>query len=399
MLCSTRLIAWVACLAACTSNESGKTSDMMMEPPADLAIEGPPVKVLPCDSVTPGSGWQNITPPGDIGGSQAIALDPFEKGTLYVQMHKGGNGGHSPTDGIYKSSDCGATWKVLPPGRNASDAPDSNGNINNIHSGSIVSIILDPVEPGVMYTASNYGPMGIYKSTNGGIDWDQLLPDDLRKYLPGGGWFNALSVDPTDRQHLVGSTHTGCMDPYAPNCLAETRDGGKTWRLIPAPATGNEQCGPYIHDATTMLYVSGQVGAFLTTDDRPDNPKPTWTQISQGANGGDTGLLAYHAKNGKYYLGSDYGVLEGSEDFKTWTLDQMSPRPLPFIVGTGTNLFASSRGSDFFIASEDSPKAWSTFTTTGTAPKDAGRWLVYDSSHHLLYSSSWGDNLHRLATP
>jgi photosystem II stability/assembly factor-like uncharacterized protein len=358
-----------------------------------------PVKVLPCDGVSPGSGWQNVTPPGDLGDSQAIALDPFEKGTIYVQMHKGGNGGHSATDGIYKSSDCGSTWKVLPPGRNASDEKDMNGNSNNIHGGSIVSLIPDPVEPGVMYSASNYGPSGIYKSTNGGIDWDQLLPDDLRQYLPYKGWFNALSMDPTDRLHLVGSTHTGCMDPYAPNCLAETRDGGKTWRLIPAPETGNEQCGPYIHDGTTMIYASGQSGAFLTKDDRPDNPTPSWTQISQGANGADTGLPAYRATNGKYYIASDYGVLEGSADFTTWTLDTMSPRPLPFIVGDGTSLFASSRASEYFIAPENSPKDWKTFTTTGAVPKNAARWMVYDPSHHVLYTSMWGDGVYRLATP
>jgi hypothetical protein len=38
--------------------------------------------------------------------------------------------------------------------------------------------------------------------------------------------------------------------------VAETRDGGKTWRLLPAPESGNEQCGVYIHDATTMMYLA-----------------------------------------------------------------------------------------------------------------------------------------------
>jgi photosystem II stability/assembly factor-like uncharacterized protein len=314
-------------------------------------------------------------------------------------MHKGGNGHHSPTDGIYKSSDCGSTWQVLPPGRNASDAPNDAGGVVNIHSGSIVSLIVDPVDRGVIYTASNYGPSGIYKSTNGGVDWDQLVPADLQQYLQYGGWFNALSVDPTDRKHLVGGTHTGCMGPYAPNCLAETRDGGATWRLIPAPRSGNEQCGAYIHDATTMIYASGQDGAFLTTDDRPDNPSPTWTKISQGANGADTGLQAYRASDGKYYVGSDYGVLIGSQDFMTWTLDTQSPRPIPFIVGTGMNLFASSRSALYSTAKEAAPMAWSDLQAGGTPPTVSGRWLVYDEKHQVLYSSSWGDGLYRLATP
>jgi hypothetical protein len=358
----------------------------------------PDAMVLACADVVAGSGWQRITPPGDLGDTQAIALDPLNVGTLYVQMHKGGNGAHSPTDGIYKSSDCGSTWKVLPPGRNATDVAEA-GKVVNIHSGSIVSIIVDPVEPGVMYTASNYGPSGIYKSVDGGVDWDQLIPTDLQQYMQYGGWFNALSVDPTDRLHLVGATHTGCTGTYAPNCLAETRDGGKTWRLVPAPASGNEQCGAYIHNANTMMYASGQNGAYVTTDDLPTSSAPTWTKVSQGANGADTGLLAYHASNGKYYLGSDYGVLEGSADFVTWTLDTNSPRPVPFVVGTGINLFASSRSAMYSTAKETTPKAWSTLPASGTPPTVAGRWLVYEETHHLLYSSSWGDGLYRLATP
>ena len=55
-------------------------------------------------------------------------------------------------------------------------SPGDAGHVINIHSGSLVSLIVDPVERGVMYTASNYGPAGIYKSTNGGVDWDQLVP-------------------------------------------------------------------------------------------------------------------------------------------------------------------------------------------------------------------------------
>jgi hypothetical protein len=356
--------------------------------------------ILPCEGIVTGSGWQRITPPGDLGGTQAIALDPFEVGTLYVQMHKGGNGHHSPTDGIYKSTDCGSTWSVLPPGRNASDVPDAAGRVNNIHGGSLVSLIVDPVDRGVMYTASNYGPFGIYKSTNGGVDWDQLVPMDLQQYLQYGGWFNALSVDPTDHLHLVGGTHTGCMGKYAPNCLAETRDGGATWRLVPAPASGNEQCGVYIHDATTMMYASGQNGAFITKNDLPgtDAP-PAWTKISQGANGADTGLQAYRASDGKYYVGSDYGVLEGSPDFLSWTLDTNSPRPIPFIVGTGVNLFASSRSEMYSTAKETTPETWSELHASGTSPTASGRWLVYDGKHQVLYSSSWSDGLYRLATP
>jgi len=354
---------------------------------------------LACDAAQATSGWQRINPPGDLGDSQAIALDPFQAGVIYTQMHKGGNGAHSSTDGIYKSMDCGTTWAVLPPGRNASDKPDAQGKINNIHAGSIVGIILDPGEPGVMYIASNYGPSGIYKSVNGGIDWDQLIPADLQQYLPYGGWFNALSIDPTDRLHLIGATHTGCDGMYAPNCIAETWDGGKTWRLIAAPAYGNEQSGVYILDAHTMMYASPQNGVSLSIVDLP-NSFPTWHKIGQGASGADTGLSAAQADDGKYYIASDYGVLSGDKDDpNSWSADQ--PGRFRFIVRAGNKLVASvADAGSFYIASTTSPNTWTELKAGGTPPGLAGRWLVYDEVHHMLYSSNWGtgssDGLFRL---
>src|SRR5262249_48160392 len=189
--------------------------------------------------------------------------------------------------------------------------------------------------------------------------------------------------------HLVGGTHTGCKGPYAPNCLAETRDGGASWRLIPAPAVPNEQCGPYGYNQTTPVYGSGQDGPWVASADRPDNPNPTWAKINQGANGADTGLRAYRASTGKYYVGTDYGVLEGSSDFLSWTLDTTSPRPITYVVGDGTRLFASSRGKEFWVAEETTPKVWSQLPAAGTPPALAGRWLLYEATHKLLYSSEW----------
>jgi hypothetical protein len=353
-------------------------------------------KVLPCNGVNKGNGWENISPPGDLGDVCAVQLDPLNVGTLYVQMHKGGNGGHAPTDGLYKSTDCGSSWNIVTPGKNARD--HVQGEVN-IYSGSIVSLIVDPVVPGLIYIVSNYGPSGVWRSTNGGVDWEQTIPADLFPYLPSNGWFNALSMDPTDHRHLVGATHTGCTGKYAPNCLAETRDGGNTWRLIHAPQTINEASGPYVHDSHTMVYASGQNGLHLTTNDYPDNDSPMWTQVAGGANGGDTGLFAYQAKNGKYYLGTDFGIAAGSSDFKSWTMDQASVHQALFVIGDGEKLFAAVRGGPFYTTPEANPGTWTMLQATGNPPKWAGRWLLYESTHHILYSSIWETGIYRMVTP
>jgi hypothetical protein len=56
----------------------------------------------------------------------------------------------------------GATWTHVSTGANGSQ----------LDSGSPVSIVVDPVNQGTMYVAEIYGPPGVWKSTNGGVDWD-----------------------------------------------------------------------------------------------------------------------------------------------------------------------------------------------------------------------------------
>src|SRR5262245_62465389 len=120
---------------------------------------GPPHVVAPCavggDAGTAGV-WENITPP-DVGTTDAIALDPFVAGTLWL--------GTDPTGGkkggVFKSTDCGATWTHVNTGANG-DAVDT---------AHIWSMAVDYAEHGVIYVIGQYGPEGLWKSTDGGVSW------------------------------------------------------------------------------------------------------------------------------------------------------------------------------------------------------------------------------------
>jgi photosystem II stability/assembly factor-like uncharacterized protein len=350
--------------------------------------------ILPCPALDPKAGWQQITPPGDLGDSIVVQLHPHSPGTVYVNMHKGGNGNHSPTDGFYVSQDCGTTWSRIPQGRNSSDPG------TNIYSGSLQGLNIDPTNPNVMYTVSNYGPGGVWKSLNGGIDWDQIVPDDVTQYLGNpnipGPWFNALTMDPTNPQHLVGATHTGCMGPYAPNCLAETTDGGNTWKLVLAPdAGGNEANGMVILDATTMLYGTPQGGLFLTKDGGS-----SWSKVASGVSGAFAGFGAYRALDGTYYLSSDYGVLH-SPDFSSWALVPGSGMARA-LVGTGSQIIVSRYFSfTYSSAPESDASTWTDMSTNGgpATADNGGVYLRYDEAHRVLYSSNYDVGLWRLVLP
>jgi hypothetical protein len=366
-----------------------------------------------------GTGWQNITPTdpngGSLGASTVVQLDPTKPGTIYVQMHRGGNGNHYPTDGLYVSDDCGSTWSRVPQGRNASDG-DGGTSAVNVYSGSFASLIIDPMEPTVFFAVSNYGPGGIWKSTDAGVDWDQMLsPTGAGQYVaaswdsPGhpGMWFNALEMEATDHLHLVGATHTGCIGAFAPNCLLESRDGGITWNAILAPAVGsNEANGVYILNATTMLYGTPEDGLYLTTNDDGATSAPAWTKVGQGVSGAGSGYPPYrsHAacpgggSPGCYFVASPYGVV-ASPDFLSWATVPNSP-PCRSLVGTGTNLYATDFNSfTYWTAPESQPTSWPQVDAGGAPIGDnGGVYIVYEGQHHLLYTSNFDVGLWRLAT-
>ena len=160
-----------------------------------------------CDQLPDPGKWENITPEG-ITDSRVLMVDPFDAGVLYVS----GEG-----KGFFKSSDCGATWEHVNTGQNGS----------SLDMGMIVSGAMDPVEKGVMYAVPIYGAGGLWKSSNAGVDWEQLFPDgsEVQKTVEYN-FFDSVTIDPTNHNHLVAGTHANCKAPYDPVCQAESTDGG-----------------------------------------------------------------------------------------------------------------------------------------------------------------------------
>jgi photosystem II stability/assembly factor-like uncharacterized protein len=339
--------------------------------------------VAPCSGLSASTGWERITPPGDLGDSQAVQVDPNNPGKLYVQMHKGGNGAHFETDGLFVSEDCGATWIRVPQGRNACDPGV------NINYGSISSMIIDPTNSDVMYIVSNYGYGGVFKSENAGIDWDQTVTGEAAEYVEKM-WFNTLAMDPTDNEHLVAANHEGCNGPWAPNCLTETTDGGRTWSLFPAPVGWSEGNGVHIKDANTILFATYLDGVYLTRNRGAD-----WARVDDGMAGVGTGPMAYRGSDGRYYVASFWGV-KASTDWDSW--ENVYQGQFVNLTGTGNNMVTSAVYSfDYFIAAENSPTSWSPIMAQGGSDGDMGGiYMVSDPENHVIYSSNFGEGLWRL---
>jgi hypothetical protein len=121
----------------------------------------PPHVVGKCDGLGAVDQWEEISPPGMVKeppytGALVALVDTNTAGTVYVTTSR---------SGIFKSTDCGASWVKTNTGRNG----------DQLDAGLIWSAALDPVSPDTLYALAGYGPAGLWKSTNGGVDWDNVL--------------------------------------------------------------------------------------------------------------------------------------------------------------------------------------------------------------------------------
>jgi hypothetical protein len=332
---------------------------------------GPPHVVGACDGLGAVDHFEDITPPGVSGGVLRVVVDQVNTGTLYAGTEK---------QGLRKSIDCGATWTKANTGRNA----------GVLDSGSLWFVLVDPVDPSLIFAAALYGSdPSLFKSTNGGIDWDSVFPPgsevaDTVEY----NFFQWGSMDPTDHRHLVTTFHAACKGAYAPSCMAETKDSGAAWRLFKTPTGGwMEAAGPVVIGPTTWLLLTLMDGVYYTKDSGATSEKV--------APGGGTDI--YHAADGTYYLTSLFGIWR-SPDAHTWTSISGSPSGTA-LTGDGKRMFNSIRdgsGQPYWTAPEGDGAKWTTLASPNM-PHGAV-YFGYEADHHVLYSANTSSGLWRVVT-
>jgi hypothetical protein len=335
-----------------------------------------PHVVVPCDAseTTVVDEWENITFPEIADdGPQAVVIDPFNAANLWV------GGSHT---GIFKSTDCGATWAKTNTGALASDI-DSGGNWN---------MQIDPND-GTLYTIVGYGTNHAYRSENGGVDWIDLFPEGSPVYdVVDIAFAQEMSLDPDDPTHLAISFHVNCIGEYAPSCIAVSHDRGDNWSFIKGPTSGwVEGASPIMLGGDKMLLSSAE-GIWKTT-----NAGQTWTDVPGEDDWVWGAHQAFRTPEGTWFLGGN-PVLTSTDDGDTWTKLTNSGRVVG-LVGDGTRLFGSDQwpngGKPYRSAPLNSPNEW---TEMGPTMQDGGDHLAYDPDHHFLYSTNHAAGLWRMRT-
>jgi hypothetical protein len=324
--------------------------------------------------------WEEITPPGAGPGASSVTVDALHPGVVFVGTVAAENVWGGPGNGLWKTSDCGETWSHINTGENA----------DKLDPGSLVYILLSPTDSDLMYTNSLYGGLGLYRSTNGGVDWTDVTPmgEGLPDFVMGE------AVDPEDGRHLLMTFHDNCSGPHAPLCIGETFDGGDTWRIFNGPADVNgwaEQAGLFFLDTNRWLFGAPSKGLYYTEDSGG-----TWESVLGYP--GCHGFGKLIKLEDKYYLPCWGGIAE-SPNGKNWQLIMGSPRAISLELA-GDTLFASfvidDTGQPFWSAPLADTKTWTNVDTGHQFPNGAFH-LAYDSHHRILYAASFGGGLWRVA--
>jgi photosystem II stability/assembly factor-like uncharacterized protein len=125
-------------------------------------------------------------------------------------------------DGVFKSSDGGRTWR----------------NMGLRNSTAIARIIIDPVDFNVVYVASlgnlwgNGGDRGVYKTTDGGQNWQRTL------FVDDDTGATELVMDPTNNKVLYAATYQRRRAQWGMNGggpgsgIWKSTDGGQTWAKL-----------------------------------------------------------------------------------------------------------------------------------------------------------------------
>ncbi|HWE48500.1 MAG TPA: hypothetical protein VG273_01850 [Bryobacteraceae bacterium] len=229
------------------------------------------------ESTNGGAGWSNIPFTGQFTGVlHALEIDPRPKGAWYV----GVEGDRAWTSGVYKTSDQGRTWTMLP----------------GLTGKAIWSLALSPEHPDVIAAGA---ADGVFRSDDAGAHWGRISPEtnlDLRPVV-------SLTFDPSsDAVLYAGTTHL----PW------KTTDGGANWKSIHTGMLDDSDVFSIQVDAKRpeTVYASACSGLYRSPDGAGH-----WTKFTTPPGAFRTYFVAIDPRaEGVIFAGTSEGLLRSGDN-------------------------------------------------------------------------------------
>ncbi len=170
-----------------------------------------------------GAAWSPIFDSQPYLAIGAITIDPNDHQTIWVGTGDLNISGYPFIgDGIYRSTDGGVTW----------------AHMGLIEESIVSKIIVDPSNSNTIYASTMGIPFfesmnrGLYKSTDGGVSWQQVL------FVDEDAGIIDMVMDPFNPQILYACSWNRIRTNqisvvYGPDAhIYKTTDGGSTWNML-----------------------------------------------------------------------------------------------------------------------------------------------------------------------
>ncbi|GMV07441.1 MAG: hypothetical protein AMXMBFR53_37160 [Gemmatimonadota bacterium] len=255
----------------------------------------------------------------------AIALDPFEVGTVYYGSQF-----------VHKSPDRGHTWQIISPDLTTDDPAkqrqEESGGLTRDNTGAenhttLLAIAPSPVERELVWTGSDDGKVHLTRA--GGGTWDDVT--GRIRGVPDGTWIPHVEAS----RHAGGTAYVVFDDHRRGNWetyLYRTENYGRDWDNIGRRTAIDGFLHTVEEDPVTpdLLFAGGELGLFVSLD-----RGATWFKWTHGFPTVPVRSLVVHPR--------DHDLVIATHGRALWVLDDIRPlRALaqnPSLVAEAVALF------------------------------------------------------------
>jgi photosystem II stability/assembly factor-like uncharacterized protein len=357
----------------------------------------------------------------------ALAADPLNHSDVYAATQQ---------DGVFKSTDGGTNWSKADSGLAATGTyllaidPQSRGTLYTASFGPLLkttdngknwsgrgvlgwvaSLAIDPLNPSNLYAGTfgdaDFGfPGAIFKSTDGGIVWSQVVSASKTASTAETLSANALAIDPQNPSTTyaaIGGRDFGYGSMGTHGGILKSTDGGASWTVVNAGLPDQISVSTLAIDpqnsGTLYIGIGGDLGyvtpeaasgrVFKSTDGGE-----SWFPASSGLPGNSVTVLLLDPQNsGIVYALTGSGIFKTTDGGMCWsvantglpaigvsalTLDPRNPGTL--YAGTLSGVFISTDGA----------QSWSALNYPDVWPAAVGQLFFDPRSPATLYAVAGG---------